>query len=129
MITVKNATFSAEFKQGDGIVAKLSNGISLFYSQGMVINGIYTIGKLRFVKDIVGNRNLISIEQHRNVPKEVYGQYRNPKEKEKKDNYCILIGISLPWNILKIEDIIYVLSGSDTFSFNSQKSSFSTQYS
>ncbi len=127
MIVVENVSFSTIIRMGDGVVAKFGDCMGIFYSEGVIINGKYIIGILRFVKDNIGNRSLISLEQHRNAPEVVYGRYRKLKGKEKNVNSCILNGISLPWSILRKEDVICILKGTDTFSFNCLKYKFAQE--
>lgn len=125
MVNVKNSRFSDEFNAGDGIVTRIGNRIAIFYSEGVVINNKYVVGRFRFVKDELGSRKFTLLKQHRDIPEEVYGQYRDFKEAER--GCCLLNGVSLPWDIVRIEDIMCVFNSRNTFDHNSKKYSFAKQ--
>ena len=124
MIHVEDSKFSDQFNPGDGIVTWIGNRMAIFYSQGITINSRYLVGKFRFIKDKIGNREFTSSEQHKDIPEAVYGQYRDLTEEERSESCCSLNGVSLPWEIIRIDDLMCVMSGRNTFEHNSKKYEF-----
>lgn len=122
-IRVENVGFSKKYRHGDGVFTFIDGRISIVYSEGIIVNDEYLIGKLRFVMDEKGSHELVSLEQHRNPKKEIFGRYSHlPVEKE---SYCVLNGLPLAWQAININDIICSLSGEDTFKYNSRTCNYS----
>ena len=112
--------FSKEIMPGDGLFVSIGKDLGILYATGFIVNDKYAVGTLRFLKQENGSRELTkeSLVQHKNVPEEVYGRY---KQVSTLDDICDINDSSKIIQIIPLDNILYVFEGKKTFDHNCTK--------
>jgi hypothetical protein len=123
MTKVRDIEYPDRFSPGDAAIVNLNGDFGVFYLLGVLLDKKYLAGELRFVKDKQGELNMYCLEQHKGFPEKAYGRYSKVKSIQR----CNLNSVSLPFSLLKLDQVVCILRARDTFCFRIERDIFTKE--